>query len=1097
MQETTPRVSMGAHGRIARPALDTRITSALEAGGVMLIAEAGYGKTSLLDDALIRLGDDAVWIACSEADADRGRLLVHLIEAMRRALPGLADVLGDRLTGAVDPVDVGEAERDLVRELERLLVDPMIVVFDDAEHLAASAEAVALIGSMIGASSRSLRVAVASRRPLPLRLAKLRAAGRLLELGPADLAFTASEAAELLRARRGSEPTAHEVEALMEATEGWPLGVALASLAGAGGQLTPGSREEVFAFLDEEVLEPMDSDFRNALITSSLPPELSGELVAALGLEPTFLPELQRRGLFLRPVRGDDEPTFTYHPLFREFLLGQLHDQHSPDYVRAVHARIAPLLSKSGRHEEAIEHWLDAEHWDDAIAAIAAEGAWLVRTSPSSVEKWIERLPPAPREHPAVELLDAQIAWGRGNHRQAAEIAGDAIAGFRAREDVEGEWRARHAMVDALRSIGEFEQAIALADGFDAGEAKHAVAAPGVAIIAANCHANLGRFDQAEELLERALRHPAGGVWRPVADTVRATQLDLPAGRYDEALERIRGAVAQLERLDPFNRLFLARVGEALIVGDSGDSEEAFRVAGELSRTAEAAGIGGYVRPIVHMYLAGMRAREGRLVDAEIELKRAGEVSGGGWHVYDLDVTSATLAAARGDRAEAAAAVDRALEAAASAPLNHRLRAAAELAPVLTEIGDLARAREVIDTAIDAAGEGFSTARLLALKAWICHGQGEEQACWEYLSRAWDEAGDQAQHLVRREWPHLGLLLWSALEREVLWPGAVMPAVEAAWPGGGELLPYLDHPDPAVQRVVIPLAAASGHPDAAARIGELAEKEADEGGVAASAGTALERLRWSPPPHFYRLLGGFEVQRGTWKIEDSAWERPIAARIFRYLLVNRGGATPEDALFEAFWPGKTADSARRSLQVQISRIRAVLDLPWEDQSAIEVSERSYRLRLRDYDLVDVDEFEETADAALAEEGAARRRLLEQAEKLWTGDPLPEDRYADWATAWRERLIDRRLRMLAELLDAYTREGNAAAAIETGRKLVDLDPLNEGAHRELMAAYARAGRTGHALRQYLECRRTLVDELGVEPARATSELQARILAGRAA
>ena len=46
----------------------------------------------------------------------------------------------------------------------------------------------------------------------------------------------------------------------------------------------------------------------------------------------------------------------------------------------------------------------------------------------------------------------------------------------------------------------------------------------------------------------------------------------------------------------------------------------------------------------------------------------------------------------------------------------------------------------------------------------------------------------------------------------------------------------------------------------------------------------------------------------------------------------------------------------------------------------------------------------------------------------------------------------------------------------------------------MLAYARAGRRGHALRQYLECRRALVDELGVEPSEETSVLQSRVLAG---
>ena len=56
------------------------------------------------------------------------------------------------------------------------------------------------------------------------------------------------------------------------------------------------------------------------------------------------------------------------------------------------------------------------------------------------------------------------------------------------------------------------------------------------------------------------------------------------------------------------------------------------------------------------------------------------------------------------------------------------------------------------------------------------------------------------------------------------------------------------------------------------------------------------------------------------------------------------------------------------------------------------------------------------------------------------------------------------------------------------------PRPQAAHRRLMAAYARTGRRGHALRQFLACRRALVAELGVEPGVETVELQRRVLAG---
>jgi DNA-binding SARP family transcriptional activator len=159
---------------------------------------------------------------------------------------------------------------------------------------------------------------------------------------------------------------------------------------------------------------------------------------------------------------------------------------------------------------------------------------------------------------------------------------------------------------------------------------------------------------------------------------------------------------------------------------------------------------------------------------------------------------------------------------------------------------------------------------------------------------------------------------------------------------------------------------------------------------------------------------------------------------------------------------------------------------------IESEGHAYRLDL-ERAAVDAEEFSAAA-AALGERGQGRDVLLDRARSLWGGEPLPEERYSDWAAAYRERLIDRYIAVLTALIELRQRAGKHAEAADLARELVDLDQLNEAAHRALMVAYARAGRTGHALRQYLECRRALVEELGMEPAEATSRLQARILAG---
>ena len=85
-------------------------------------------------------------------------------------------------------------------------------------------------------------------------------------------------------------------------------------------------------------------------------------------------------------------------------------------------------------------------------------------------------------------------------------------------------------------------------------------------------------------------------------------------------------------------------------------------------------------------------------------------------------------------------------------------------------------------------------------------------------------------------------------------------------------------------------------------------------------------------------------------------------------------------------------------------------------------------------------------------------------------------------------------ILSALIETYVASGDQHEAIRAARSLLEMDPLNEDAHRQLMLTYARTGRTSQALRQFLECRRALVVDLGVEPSEETSRLQARILAG---
>jgi DNA-binding SARP family transcriptional activator len=304
-------------------------------------------------------------------------------------------------------------------------------------------------------------------------------------------------------------------------------------------------------------------------------------------------------------------------------------------------------------------------------------------------------------------------------------------------------------------------------------------------------------------------------------------------------------------------------------------------------------------------------------------------------------------------------------------------------------------------------------------------------------------------------------ILWSALEQGGIDPRAAMRGIEAGMPGGRPALDsFTRHPVPAVR---------------------------------AAAAEALQCRRCAPAALAFTVLGGFSVTRDGRRADDGAWERRVAQRVVRLLLVHRGRAVSEDEIIEAFWPDRPMQSARRSLHVAISRVRRVLDTPGA-ASAVEASDRVYRLRLRPGDSVDSDEFQTSTLAALRQHGTSRVRALERAASLWRGEPLPEERYSDWALGWRERLIDLHMSVLAALSDACLDQGDLLGAVRRARELVDADPLDENAHRRLMLAYARAGRRGRALRQFLECRRVLLEQIGLEPALETGQLQQRILTG---
>lgn len=239
----------------------------------------------------------------------------------------------------------------------------------------------------------------------------------------------------------------------------------------------------------------------------------------------------------------------------------------------------------------------------------------------------------------------------------------------------------------------------------------------------------------------------------------------------------------------------------------------------------------------------------------------------------------------------------------------------------------------------------------------------------------------------------------------------------------------------------------------------------------------------------YRLLGPLEVVDADCRRVDIGGRQPRI--LLAVLLVAGGRRVTVDALADAIWSGEPPASATGTVQSYVSRLRRRLGpepLSWDDAG--------YQLDVP-AEQVDARRFE-----ALAEEGRTllaaghaeqARAVLQEAEALWRGPALADFADLEFALGPAARLEQRRLSAVEDRLAADLALGRHAAVIGELTELVDANPLREGLQVQLALALYRSGRQAEALRALAGARRTLREELGIEPGRPLQELEAAILA----
>ncbi|MGH3011573.1 MAG: tetratricopeptide repeat protein, partial [Gaiellaceae bacterium] len=611
-----------------RERLEQRLDDALERRLAVVVAGAGFGKTTLLSGWAAR--KRVAWYSLMTEDGELGTFVRGLVGALRLRIPGLPTTLVSSAVGPPepDPDDLGRADayaEYVCTAVQDLNGRDLVLVLDDLHELGERGAAARLVESLVRHAPPLLYVVLASRAEPPFPIERLRGRGQVVELTARELAFTAEETARLVGEALGARQDGLAAE-LHEATEGWPAAVCLAlaalraappaerprTLAGLRG---PGS--PLFAYLAGEVFEREPAEVQELVRIVAPLGRFTPGLCEALGVSGAadVLVSLERRGLFVEPDPLD-VGWYSLGALTRELALERM--ALPPAELNETRLRAATWLAGRGHVERALALLAAAEAHEDLAELLVESGQELLSAGAvDAVGRFSELLPP--------ELRSAAVERLAGEARQAQGDWDGALACFeRAGKETEEldpgiAWRA--GLVHHVR--GELDEAASIYTG-----ARLDGSAPRDEALVLAWHASLewlrGDLEACRELGGRAheIASRAGDAQALAAShTVLALVAAYEGDRVANDAHYVR-ALEQAERARDVLQIIRIHVNRGSRRLEEAEYEDSIAELDVALRLADLAGY-AFFRALALNNRGGARFQLGRLEEAMTDLEAA------------------------------------------------------------------------------------------------------------------------------------------------------------------------------------------------------------------------------------------------------------------------------------------------------------------------------------------------------------------------------------------------------------------------------------------------------------------------------------------
>ena len=1024
---------------LARPRLTERLASGLDARATVVVAGAGYGKSTLVARFLSESGIDGIWYTLDPSDRDPWAFFRYLVHGVRARVPefglrtsGLWESLRYRDDQVERFVDV------FLRDAEESLAGHLVLVLDRIECLEGGETGIAALRRLLTYLPGSLHLVLVGRSLPKLGIPGLAADGAVRTLPAEELLFTREETRALLVDRFGLDLSPETVAQVHERTRGWVTALQLlrqTARLSIPADLLARTEAEVFEYFSEEVLAAEPADTRALLLSAAVPAVLDPEVAAeALG-RPSIradLTHLRERRLFLSRLEGGGD-LHAFDPLFRDFLLGKLRAERGERGVAELARAFGLAYAGRGDDLQALTYLRQGRADADVAELLRARGRALLRAG----------------------SLDAV--------REAATAVARTAGRAPFLEDLLGE--ACRLRGDFAAAVGHFEAAVA------GPEPPGAEALQGLAYSLLR----MGETRRAEEVAERALALAGNdpGLSARILNTLsivryRTDRTDEAIAGWQDALARARQA-----RDEHLTRMIAHNLGLPHAArGDLLRATECFRIL-----TSDASPRVGPEEGTAYLNLARIATLRGELPQAARLLDDAWEIQRK-WGLRGLaaDVLEAegNLLRESGDAEGAAGRYAAARAAYIELGQTEPLDSLGEEEALLTaRRGELDRAEravaEILDRARQSGRSEAIASALLTLGEIRARGASPETAI----------AG-----------------LEEARDRFAALPRAYQECAACLWLGLAHAKTGKDAEARAAAARALRLSAELDYAGLVRRVGEVDPRFARLVGATAAPSQAAPlagRLGASAADLTVRVLGPVEVYRDAdRKIPASAWRLRRALKVFCYLAAARNHRATKARIADAVWADARGAVVERNFHPTISFLRKALNHGHGVAKSFILCEGgAYALNPEYHYDVDVERFERgiasARDQKTRGELEPALRSYEAAIALYRGPFLEEDE-DEWIEAPQthyESLLDAALR---ESADLHAKLGRPEGSLPLLERLVERHPADQAVSIQLMRVLGALGRKSAVESEYR--RLSAGGGVRLETAQAFREILAR-------